>query len=199
MVAWINFTVLVSASLLFLLFYVRSVSPAGLAMVIGPEAYPLCYRYRLVSGGFEFLAAIGYLIYYFYPLDTPLPQSFPWSWWVSVLIAVCMAIPSGALMLRGLMDAGEEAMRPKESHSMYGGIYARMRHPQAVGEVCLWWVMAFLANSPFLAVFSFIYVPIFILMCWTEEQDLLLRYGEDYAAYIRRTSAFWPRRRLRDA
>jgi protein-S-isoprenylcysteine O-methyltransferase Ste14 len=74
-----------------------------------------------------------------------------------------------------------------------------MRHPQAVGEVFLWWVMAFLANSPFLVIFSFVYIPIFVMMCWAEEQDLLLRYGEEYAAYCRRTGAFWPKRILTDA
>jgi methanethiol S-methyltransferase len=39
---------------------------------------------------------------------------------------------------------------------MYHGIYRRIRHPQAAGEVWFWWVFAFLLNSPFLALFSFI-------------------------------------------
>lgn len=199
MIAWINLAGMVFTSLLFLYFYVRSVSPAGLAKVIGPRAYTLCYRYRLVAGVFELLAAVGYLVYFFYPLSMPLPRTFFWSWWISALIGVAIAIPSGWLMLRGLMDAGEEALRPKEQHSMYGGIYQYLRHPQAVGEVFLWWVIAFLANSPFLVIFSFVYIPIFLLMCWAEEQDLLLRYGEDYAAYCRRTGAFWPKRIMPDA
>jgi protein-S-isoprenylcysteine O-methyltransferase Ste14 len=77
---------------------------------------------------------------------------------------------------------------------MYGGIYSRLRHPQAVGEVFLFMVIALLLNSPFLTLFSLIYFPIFILMCYAEEQDLLLRYGERYADYCRRTGAFWPKR-----
>jgi methanethiol S-methyltransferase len=199
MIAWINLAGMVFTSLLFLYFYVRSVSPAGLANIIGPRAYLLCYRFRLIASGFELLAAAGYLVYFFYPLPTPLPIVFSWSWWISVLIGVALAIPSGWLMIRGLKDAGEEALRPKQEHKMYGGIYNQMRHPQAVGEVFLWWVMAFLANSPFLVIFSFVYIPIFVMMCWAEEQDLLLRYGEEYAAYCRRTGAFWPKRILTDA
>ncbi len=77
---------------------------------------------------------------------------------------------------------------------MYGGIYERIRHPQAVGEVFLFLVMALLLHSSFQAVFSLIFFPIFISMCYAEEQDLLLRYGEIYAAYCKRTGAFWPKR-----
>ena len=89
-------------------------------------------------------------------------------------------------------------MRPKKEHVMYGGIYAKMRHPQAAGEVFLFLVIALLLNSPFLALYSLIYFPIFIIMCYAEEQDLLLRYGDTYAAYCRRAGAFWPKKRSRE-
>jgi len=42
--------------------------------------------------------------------------------------------------------------------------------------------------------FSFIWVPIFAIMCWAEEQDLVLRYGESYEEYRQRTGAFIPKR-----
>jgi protein-S-isoprenylcysteine O-methyltransferase Ste14 len=96
-------------------------------------------------------------------------------------------------MMTGMRDAGEETMRPKKEHAMYGGIYMKIRHPQAVGEVFLFPVMAILLHSPFLTLFSLIYFPIFMLLCYAEEQDLLLRYGEAYAEYCRRTGAFWPK------
>lgn len=194
MMAWINFGVLLFASLLFLLFYVRSVSPAGRERVIGPHAYQLCFYDRLAAGAFEFLITANFVLYYFFPLPAPLPEKFPWPWWISALIAALIGIPAAALMLLGLRDAGEEAMRPKVEHTLYGGIYERIRHPQAVGEVFLFPVIAILLNSPFLALFSLIYFPIFMMMCYAEEQDLLLRYGEAYAEYCRRTGAFWPKR-----
>lgn len=194
MIAWINFAVMLFASLLFLYFYVRSVSPATLEKVLGPRAYARCGRDRIIASVFEFVIAANYVVYYFYPLPVPLPERFPWDWWVSALIALAIAVPAGLLMAVGVRDAGEETLRPKKEHTLYGGIYAKLRHPQAVGEVFLWWVIAFLVHSPFLALFSFVYIPIFIMMCFAEEQDLLWRYGDTYADYCRRTGAFWPRR-----
>jgi protein-S-isoprenylcysteine O-methyltransferase Ste14 len=193
MLAWINFAIMLFASILFLLFYVRSVSPAGREKVIGPRAYQLCFYDRLAAGTFEFVITANFILYYFYPLATPLPEKFPWAWWVSALIAALIGIPAILLMLAGLRDAGEEALRPKVEHTMYGGIYTRIRHPQAVGEVFLFLVIAILLNSPLLTLFSLIYFPIFIVMCYAEEQDLLLRYGDEYAEYCKQTGAFWPK------
>jgi protein-S-isoprenylcysteine O-methyltransferase Ste14 len=193
--AWINFAVLLFASLLFLYYYVLSVSPAGREKIIGLRAYRLCFYDRLASGAFEFFITVNFVLYYFSPLPTPLPDKFPWAWWVSLIIAVLIGIPATTLMMIGLRDAGEEALRPKKEHTMYGGIYAKIRHPQAVGEVFLFPVIAILLHSPFLTLFSLIYFPIFILLCFAEEQDLLLRYGEAYAEYCRHTGAFFPKRR----
>ncbi len=194
MFAWINFAVLFFASLLFLFCYVRSASPAGREKLIGPRAYQLCFYDRLISGVFELVITINYILYYLFPLPTPLPDQFPWAWWISLVIAALIGIPATILMLIGARDAGEETMRPKKAHTMYGGIYAKIRHPQAVGEVFLFLVVAILLHSPFLTLFSLIYFPIFILLCYAEEQDLLLRYGDPYAEYCKRTGAFWPRR-----
>ncbi len=191
MIAWINFSVLLLSSLLFLYFYVRSVSPAGRELVFGPVAYRLCFYDRLVAGGLEFLVSANFVLYFFFPLATPLDEQFPWPWWVSAVIAALIGIPATVLMVAGLRDAGEEAIRPKKEHTMYGGIYTRIRHPQAVGEVFLFPVMGILLHSPFLTLFSLIYFPIFVIMCYAEEQDLLLRYGQIYAEYCRRTGAFW--------
>jgi protein-S-isoprenylcysteine O-methyltransferase Ste14 len=62
----------------------------------------------------------------------------------------------------------------------------------------MWWVMAFLLHSPFLALFSFVWVPIFLAACLAEERDLLLRYGEAYEAYRRRKGFLLPRLRRRE-
>jgi protein-S-isoprenylcysteine O-methyltransferase Ste14 len=195
MISWINFGILVLASVLFLLFYVRSASPAGQEKVTGPRAYPRCYRLRVVAIVFEFILTANFILYYFFPLNTPLPRYFPWPWWISLLIALFIGIPATLLMVVGLRDAGEEAARPRKDHVMYGGIYNRLRHPQAVGEVFLFPVMAIFLQSPFLTLFSFIYFPILIIMCYAEEQDLLLRYGDAYAEYCKVTGAFWPKRK----
>ena len=194
MIAWINFAVLVFASIFLLYFYMLSARPAALEKLIGPRAYPRCFIYRLVAAGLEGVITVNYILYFFFPLATPLPNRFPWPWWISLVIAALIGIPAIALMIIGVRDAGEEAMRPKKEHTMYGGIYTRMRHPQAVGEAFLYAVIGFLLNSPFLTVFSLIYFPLLIMMCFAEEQDLMLRYGDSYAEYCKRTGAFWPRK-----
>ncbi len=94
-------------------------------------------RERILSGVFEGITVACYVVYRFYPLSTPLPERFPWPWWVSPVLAAVIGIP---------------------------------------------------------AVFSLVYFPIFLVLCFAEEQDLLWRYGEAYAGYCRRTGAFWPRR-----
>jgi len=82
----------------------------------------------------------------------------------------------------------------KKEHTLYGGIYQKIRHPQALGEMPFFWVFAFLLHSPFLVLFSFLWVPIFVAVSLAEERDLLLRYGEAYQEYRQRTGFFLPRR-----
>lgn len=195
--AWINLAVLLLSTLLFLHFYVLSVGPAALERAIGEDSYRRCGRYRVVAVIFETITVINYVLYRFYPVSTPLPESFPWPWWVSALIAAVIGIPTTWLMVIGMKDAGSELAFPKKEHTMYGGIYTRIRHPQAAGEVFGWLWIGFLLHSPFLVAFSFIYFPVFLIMCWAEEADLLVRYGDAYADYWRKTGAFFPRRGAR--
>ncbi|MFB0516858.1 MAG: isoprenylcysteine carboxylmethyltransferase family protein [Candidatus Neomarinimicrobiota bacterium] len=195
MVAWINALVLVIATKLFLYFYVRSVGPAALERRVGERAWRRCMWYRVIAGGFEFVIMVNYVLYVFYPLPIGLPERFPWPWWGSVIIAAAVGIPAGWLMYRGLSDAGEESLAPKRAHPMFGGIYQRMRHPQATGEMPLFWALAFALHSPFLVLWSFVYLPVFIVMCRAEERDLLLRYGQAYEDYRHRVGVFFPRQR----
>ena len=195
MIAWINLIVLIASALLMLYFYVKSVSPAALEKKIGEAAYAKCTRYRLIASAFELVAFTNYIIYFFYPLPVPLPQTFPWDWWVSIIIAIVIAIPGGYLWWRGMKDAGKETLVTKKEHALYGGIYKKIRHPQATGEGSYWWVIAFILNSPFLAIFSVIWIPIFYIFCWAEERDLVIRYGEPYLEYRRNTGFLIPKRK----
>lgn len=197
MISWINFFVCILSSVLFLLFYIRSVRPAGRALLEGPAAYQKCYIDRLLSGVFEGVITLNYILFLFFPLPClPISEHFPWPWWVSIVIGLVIGIPATWLMIKGAMDAGEETIKPKVNHSMYTGIYERIRHPQATGEVFLFAVIGFLLHSPFLVLYSLIFFPIFIVLCYAEEQDLLLRYGQSYADYCKRTGSFLPKKML---
>ncbi|OIO95869.1 MAG: hypothetical protein AUK03_04655 [Anaerolineae bacterium CG2_30_64_16] len=194
MIAWINAIVLLLTTCLTVVYYVKSAGPAALERKIGAAAYARCTRYRTVSAVFMTLAGINYVVYAFYPLPLPLPRVFPWPYWVSALIAVAIAIPSGLLFAWGMKDAGEETMLVKQEHQLYGGIYRKIRHPQAAGEVWYGWVFAFLCHSPFLAVYSVIWLPLFHWMSRAEEHDLLIRYGKDYQTYLENTGMYFPKR-----
>ncbi len=194
MISWLNFGILLISTLLTFFFYWKSAGPAALEQKIGTIAYKRCTIYRFLSGFFMTIVTINYVVYAFYPIPISLPQQFQWPYWVSLLIAILIAIPSGSLWLRGMMDAGEETMIVKKGHKLFGGIYLRIRHPQAAGEMPFWWVIAFILNSPFLVIYSFIWIPIFGAMCYAEEKDLILRYGDDYENYRRTTGAFFPKK-----
>ena len=193
MIAWINLASMIIAALLCLYFYVKSAGPAALEKKIGEIAHRKCTRFRIIASIFMTVAAINYVIYFFYSLPLPLSRTFPWDWWISALIATSIAIPGGYLWFRGMKDAGEETIWVKKEHTLYGGIYQKIRHPQATGEITFWWVIAFFLNSPFLAALSFIWIPIFYIMCWAEEKDLIIRYGEEYLEYKRNTGFIVPR------
>lgn len=193
MIAWINFASLLLAALLLLYFYVKSVGPAALEKRIGGAAYAKCTQYRIIASIFEIIAAANYIVYFFYPLPLRLPQTFSWGWWISIVISIVIAIPGGYLWWRGTRDAGRETIAPSKEQTLYGGIYRKIRHPQAAGEVTYWWVIAFILNSPFLTIFSFIWIPIFCIMCWAEERDLVIRYGERYLEYKRNTGFLVPK------
>lgn len=189
---YVTVALFIASALVTLYFYARSVQPAALEQKIGARAWVACKRYRMVASAFMFVNFFCYVLYLFYPLPG-LPVAFPWSYPVSVLLAILIAIPSGYLLLRSIKDAGEETLTPKKEHTMYRGIYTRIRHPMALGELQYVWVFALLLNSPVLLVLSAVWVPVFYLMCIAEERDLVIRYGEAYRQYMSNTGRFIPR------
>ena len=193
MIANLNFVVLISSALIFFALYVISVSPAHLERRWGEKAYPRCGRIRVVAMIFEFIAVGCYIVYYFYPLLFSLPMHFAWGWPISLALGTLIGVPSIWLMVKGMMDAGSESAMPDKSHTLYGGIYQYMRHPQATGEMTVWWAIAFWLNSPFLVLLSFMWVPLFYLMCVIEERDLVVRYGQPYLDYQKQAGFLLPK------
>jgi protein-S-isoprenylcysteine O-methyltransferase Ste14 len=195
MIAWLNFIVLVIATFLTGYLYIKSVQPVALAHKIGEAAWQRSARYRSISIIFMTITVINYIVYAFYPLPLSFPEHFTWPWPVSIVLGLIILIPATYLLIRGSKDAGEETLKPSPDHKMYGGIYEKMRHPQAVGESVTWLGGAFLLNSPFLVLYSLIWLPIYYLMCRAEERDLVLRFGQDYVEYKQRVGFLIPKHR----
>jgi len=193
-IEWLNFVILIISSILFLAFYIRSVSPAQLEGKIGEIAFSKCKTYRIIAGVFEGITVVNYVVYFFYPLPIGLLRTFPWEWWISAVIALAILFPSLYIMIIGVKDAGEETLEPKKEHGLYTGIYEKVRHPQAIGESVLWFSIALFLNSPFLILFSFIWIPIFYVMCIAEERDLIIRYGQPYLDYRDRVGFLIPKK-----
>jgi protein-S-isoprenylcysteine O-methyltransferase Ste14 len=196
MIAWANSAVLVAATAATAVLYIKSAGPAALEQRVGPsgDAWARCARYRVASMAGMIVAMANYVVFYFYPLPVPLPEAFRWPWWVSAVIGVGIAIPSGTMLARGMKDAGEETVRPRKEQTLYGGIYEKVRHPQA-WEALLWFTIAFLLHSPFLVLYSFVWLPLEYAMVMAEERDLVIRFGQEYEDYRRRTGAFLPKGR----
>ncbi len=195
---WINFIVLVLSTVLMTYFYIKSVGPAALETEVGESAYPKCKQYRIIASAFEAVTFVNYLVYYFYPLPIGFPRLLPWEYWISVVVGFVILIPSLTLMFKGLRDAGKESLEPKKEHTLYGGIYETLRHPQAVGEAFIWVAISFFLNSPFLVLYSFLWFPIFYVFCLAEERDLVIRYGRPYLEYRDRVGFLIPKRKRTD-
>jgi protein-S-isoprenylcysteine O-methyltransferase Ste14 len=197
MIAILNFIVMIVAGIFMSILYVISVSPARLEQRIGKSAYKCCGLMRTLSMVFMFVVITNYVTYASYPLSLPIPASFPWNYWISFLIAIVITIPSLYLIIRGLIDAGTETAIPKKEHAMCGGIYEKIRHPQAVGELPLWFAISFFIHSLHMAIFSLVWIPVWYWWCIAEEKDLLLRYGDSYIDYIQSTGRFFPKRKYK--
>jgi protein-S-isoprenylcysteine O-methyltransferase Ste14 len=195
MIEWINVSILIASTGLMALFYIKSVGPAKLEQKIGEIAYKKCGNYRIIASVFELITVFNFILYFYYPLPIPIPQFFIWEYWISVVLSFVILIPSLYIMLKGVKDAGREALFPDKKHTLYEGIYKKIRHPQALGEVFIWWAAALLLNSPFLFLYSIVWFPIFYWFCKAEEKDLVIRYGNAYLEYKKQTGMFIPKKK----
>ena len=195
MIEWINFVILIISTVLMTFFYIKSVRPAQLEKKIGEIAYRKCGIYRIIASFFELIVIVNYILYFFFPLKILLPQFFIWDYWISVILSIIILVPCLYIMLIGVRDAGREALFPDKEHTLYKGIYEKIRHPQALGEVFIWWAVALILNSPFLFLYSIVWFPIFYWFCKAEEKDLIIRYAKSYINYKNRTGMFFPKKK----
>ncbi len=193
MVGWINLAVLAACSLGGLGLYWRSVRPARLSRRIGPpRAYRRCTIYRVASAGLVTVTFANYVLWRLYPVGPGWARHFPWPWWLSGLVAGLLGLAGGWLMIRGIVDAGAETMQPEAGGQLHGGIYRRLRHPQAVGGLSMWFVAAIALDSPFLLGWSLAFVPAWAAICLAEEADLRLRFPGRYDRYARQVPMWIP-------
>ena len=189
-----NFLFLVVWSCLFSILYILSVRPAKDELKNKAQPYRRARLYRKGASVAMSLAGIHFIAYRWLPVDfDPFPLRYQWPLVVRIAVALSIGIPAALLSKKALKDAGKETLSPDKNHVMYGGVYEKIRHPQAVGELATWFTIALLLNSPLLTFVSCFYVPIWILWCFLEEQDLVIRFGDSYKEYQKRTGMFFPK------
>ena len=133
------------------------------------------------------------MVYYFEPVNLGLPFRFGWGTDISVILSMACIVISLIYLVPALIAAKEETILPKKEHTMYKGIYTKMRHPQTVADFLLFLSIGLLLDSPFLTLIAFVCAPVFFWFCRIEEKDLLIRYPGDYEEYRKKTGMFFPR------
>ncbi len=180
-------------------FYILSVRPAQLEAKIGEKAYSKCTTLRRISFVGMGLSMLLEVLYFFFPLDIGLPLRLlnGWIGWViSIVIGVAFTV-FATVIIKKVSKVAPDSFAPQKKNEMFGGIYDKIRHPQAIADVGYWFAFAFLFNSPFLLIAAIIWIPINYIIVLSEEKDLRIRYGQSYIDYMKHTNRFVPRNKKR--
>ncbi len=172
-------------------YYTKSVQPMTRTRKQGSSAFEQCAKDRSLSGLFETLVFIAYIAYAITKRDR-IP-SFPWPYPITAIVASTLIAFGGYLFYVSIRDAGKETMKPDKDHDMFKGIYEDIRHPQTTATLMIWFGFAILLNQFFLVLYTFVLVFVYIRATILEEKDLILKYGDRYLDYKKRTPAYIPK------
>ncbi|MFW9807231.1 MAG: methyltransferase family protein [Candidatus Thorarchaeota archaeon] len=187
---WLNLISLHVSAFLFAYLTTLSVMPVTREEKSGEQAWEECARLRSISFVFAGLMILNTILWIWFPVNEL-------AWIISpdpffgIIIGLVIAIPCFIILGIAMRDAGKEMNAPQKGIELHGGIYKKIRHPGALGEMPLYVVVALFTNSLFLTVwmliFIFTFTPIHI---YYEEKDLVKRFGEVYVEYQKTTPAF---------
>lgn len=180
--------------------YIYSSMPETLSRKKGVSAYEKCKKYRSLA---SLPLCFGFLYYFCYnqemlqiEFEPWLPIYFPRPFmpFVSWAIALAFLVPGLFFFLKGRKQLGIESDNPKQYHRIVDtGVYKYIRHPQLLGEICFWYFISFFWASPLLVLTTtFFWLPCYLLWCYFEEKDLVLRLGKEYIDYKKRTKFIIP-------
>ena len=195
--AWINFAILNTVAVFCWYFYILSVQPVTRSEKYGNQAWTMAKRHRIITGVLMGVMTVNMILWLWFPIPELAWPVHP-IWLFSIIIGVILAIVFTPIWIKGVIDAGKEAMEPSQSTEMFGGIYNYIRHPQAVGEMPWFIIIALFINSLFLTIWAIIMIIIVSpIIIHYEEKDLIKRFGDKYREYQKRTGAVFPKLRKR--
>ena len=191
-IAWLNLISMHLSAILFAYLTTLSVMPVTREEDRGEKAWEECAKLRSISFVFAGIMILNTILWIWFPI----PEL---AWVLSpdplfgIILGIIIAVPCLAILRVAMRDAGKEMHAPQKGIQLHGGIYKKIRHPGAVGEMPLYVVVALFVNSLFLTVWMIIFILIFTpIHIYYEERDLLKRFGDVYSEYQRITPAVFP-------
>ena len=191
-ISWLNLISLHVSGFLFAYLTTLSVMPVTREEQRGEKAWEECAKLRSISFLFAGIMVLNTILWIWFPV-------LELTWVLSpdplfgIILGVIIAVPCLAILRVAMRDAGKEMHAPQKGIQLHGGIYRKIRHPGAVGEMPLYVVVALFVNSIFLTFWMTIYILIFTpIHIYYEEKDLLKRFGDIYAEYQKTTPAVFP-------
>ncbi|MDC7126972.1 MAG: methyltransferase [Spirochaetales bacterium] len=197
MINYINVIIMIASMLWYTIFYIISVGPARMEKKKGDKSYKICSRIRKISFVGMCVFLLAEIIYLFYPLNIGLSTrlfSGISGWIISIAIGLVISI-AATILMRAAVAVANDSITTRKENGMYGGIYQKIRHPQAIGDVSYWIALAFFFNSPFLILINLLWIPLNYIIAKYEEKDLKLRFGQNYVDYMKTTGMFIPKRK----
>ncbi len=194
-IAWSNFLILNITTVFCWYFYILSVQPATRSEKFGDQAWTMAKRHRFITGVLMGVMTVNLILWLWFPIPE---LSWPVHaiWLFSIFIGAILTIFFTPIWIKGVIDAGKEAMEPSQSTEMFGGIYNYIRHPQTVGEMPWFVIIALFINSLFLTIWAIIMILIVTpIIIHFEEKDLIKRFGDEYREYQQHTGAIFPKLR----
>ncbi|MGY5863726.1 MAG: hypothetical protein RTV41_03930 [Candidatus Thorarchaeota archaeon] len=191
-IEWLNLISLHVCAFLFAYLTTLSVMPVSREEQRGEKAWEECARLRSISFIFAAGMTLNTILWIWFPVPelawvlTPNPL-------FGIIIGSIIGVPCIIILIIAMRDAGKEMHAPQKGIQLHGGIYRKIRHPGAVGEMPLYVVIALFVNSLFLSVWMTVYIFVFTpIHIYYEEKDLLKRFGDIYVEYRRTTPAVFP-------
>lgn len=183
-----------STMLWYVLFYILSVGPARLEKKIGSKSYKICSILRKIAFAGLFLHIAAEIMYFIKPIDIGLPKRIipgVTGWVYSIIIGILITLWA-SWIIKLVSKVATDSFTPDKNNQMFGGLYEKIRHPQAVADVAYFFGIAFLLNSLFLLIIAAIWILMNYLIVIAEESDLKIRFGQSYSDYMDRTNRFVP-------
>ncbi len=196
-ISWTNFIFLNVSAILSFYVYTLSIMTVTREQNKGKKAWKESIRLRILADIIWILFILNFILWIWFPVKSinwPISQDY-----ISLfIISVIFMLPFLIITFKAVKDAGSETVITSVKNEMYGGIYNYIRHPQMLGTAPIILLICCLLNSLILLIwFSILIVIIIPIVIHFEEKDLLLRFGELYKDYQRRTGAIIPKFRRR--